>query len=285
MSQLDVLPYFFGKDEYDSISVLRLDLPDPLSGGNKSFKLKYNLEEMKRLGLTKLITFGGAFSNHIAAVATAGRKNDFETIGIIRGNELHEDSNAVLKYASGCGMKLVFVSRQDYRRRNDPAFIDELLQQHGPAYVLPEGGSNEFAVKGCKEILLEETDSFDTIICPVGTGATLAGIIASAKPHQHIIGIAVLEGKEYLEKEVYTLLKNETFSAAWKIEGRFTFGGYARSSTELEKFRAEMKQRYDLPLDLIYSAKALFGARELNKAYNTKTLFIHTGGYAFPGEF
>ncbi len=281
MSQIDILEDFFGEGENNSLSVLRLDLPDPLSGGNKSYKLKHNLEEMRRLGLKKLITFGGAFSNHIAAVATVGKKYGFETIGIIRGDELNTDSNAVLKYAASCGMKMTFISREDYRKRNDPDFINELLQKFGSAYVLPEGGSNEFAVKGCKEILSGETDLFDTIICPVGTGATLAGIISSAKAHQHIIGIAVLEGKEYLEREVYTLLQQETKQAAWRIEDRFTFGGYGRSSALLENFKNEMKLKYDLPLDLIYSAKALFAARELNKSHLSKTLFIHTGGYAF----
>ncbi len=302
VSQIDILQDFFGDGH--SLSVLRLDLPDPLSGGNKSYKLKYNLEEMQRLGLNTLITFGGAFSNHVAAVATAGKNFGFETIGIIRGDELNADSNAVLKHATSCGMKTVFISREDYRKRNDPDFINELLQKHGPAYVLPEGGSNVFAVKGCKEILSEETDLFDTIICPVGTGATLAGFIASAKAHQHIIGIAVLEGKEYLENEVTRLLQDQKVKAKWKIEHGFTFGGYGKTSkyynngadleivsavrsqlgpAGLENFKSEMKLKYDLPLDLIYSAKALFATRELNKSYLTKTLFIHTGGYAFSG--
>jgi 1-aminocyclopropane-1-carboxylate deaminase len=268
----------------ETLSILRLDLPDPLSGGNKSFKLKYNLVEMNRLGHSRLLTFGGAFSNHIAAVANAGRKNNFETIGIIRGDELRQDSNAVLKYATECGMKLIFVSREEYRKRNDAEFIEELLKQYGSAYLLPEGGSNEFAVKGCREILSGETELFDTIICPVGTGATLAGIIAAAKPSQEIIGIAVLEGKDYLEKEVSILLQNENVVAKWKIVHDFTFGGYARSSSELESFVNEMKIKQDLPLDLIYSGKALFAINEMKKGNVLRgkhLLFVHTGGYAF----
>jgi 1-aminocyclopropane-1-carboxylate deaminase len=268
----------------ETLSILRLDLPDPLSGGNKSFKLKYNLAEMKRLGYNRLLTFGGAFSNHIAAVANAGRKNNFETVGIIRGDELRHDSNAVLNYATECGMKLIFVSRDEYRKRNNPEFIEELLKRYGPAYLLPEGGSNEFAVKGCREILSEGTGLFDTIICPVGTGATLAGIIAAAKPTQEIIGIAVLEGKDYLEKEVSTLLQNENILAKWKIVHDFTFGGYARSSSELEIFVNEMKSKHDLSLDLIYSGKALFAINEMKKGNALRgkhLLFVHTGGYAF----
>lgn len=281
MPQIDVLKGFFGEDSANSLAILRLDLPDPLSGGNKSFKLKYNLQETKRLGFKKLITFGGAFSNHIAAVANAGKKNEIETVGIIRGEELNADSNAVLKYASYRGMQLIFISREDYRKRNDPDFINLLQQQYGPAYLLPEGGSNEFAVKGCKEILPAEADLFDIIICPVGTGATLAGIIASAKSHQEIIGVAVLEGKEYLENEVAQLLQNQSVQAKWKIEHGFTFGGYARSSPLLEAFVAEMKTKYNLPLEPVYSAKALYALKETGNKINCRILFIHTGGYAF----
>lgn len=279
MSQIDLLSNFW--NDGDSLAVLRLDLPDPLAGGNKSFKLKYNLEEMKWRGLNRLLTFGGAFSNHIAAVANAGKQNKFETVGIIRGEELNTDSNAVLKYAAACGMKLGFISREDYRRRNDPEFINELLQQFGPAYVLPEGGSNELAVKGTKEILSETTGQFDTIVCPVGTGATLAGIIAAAKPHQEIIGIAVLEGKDYLEREVERLLKNEIVRAKWKIEHGFTLGGYAHSSAELENFIKSMQEKYNLPLDPVYSGKSLLALGQMKKEFGKNILFIHTGGYAF----
>lgn len=284
MSQIDIFQHFFGNGEDDSLAVLRLDLPDPLSGGNKSFKLKYNLEEMKRLGFDKLITFGGAFSNHIAAVATAGKKNNFETIGIIRGDELNSDSNAVLKYAAVCGMKLVFISRKAYRKRNDPDFIEDLLKVYGPAYLLPEGGSNEFAVKGCMAILSAQTDAYTVIICPVGTGATLAGIIASAKSHQHIIGIAVLNGKEYLENEVKNLLKEREVVARWQIVHEFVFGGYGKTGTELEEFIQKIKQQFNLPAESIYSGKALYALNEMKKAASlpsTPILFIHTGGYAF----
>ncbi|HET6990477.1 MAG TPA: pyridoxal-phosphate dependent enzyme [Bacteroidia bacterium] len=284
MPQIQVIPDFF---EDNSLSILRLDLPDPVSGGNKIYKLKYNLEEMGRLGLKKLLTFGGAFSNHIAAVATAGRERNFETVGIIRGDELTEISNAVLDYASSCGMKLIFISREDYRKRNDPVFQKNLLVQYGPAYLLPEGGSNEFAVKGCKEILSAETEKYDQLICPVGTGATLAGIISSAKKHQEIIGLAVLNGKDYLEKEVENYLAKETVVAKWKIEHDFTLGGYGKSNPELKNFIAEMKTRYELPLDEIYSGKTLFAIRQMKKndfLRGKNHLFVHTGGYAFTAD-
>jgi 1-aminocyclopropane-1-carboxylate deaminase len=284
MPQVEKYPHFFGESENDALAVLRIDLPDPLAGGNKSYKLKYNLEEMKRTGFSKLITFGGAFSNHIAAVAHAGKKNNFETIGIIRGDELTSDSNTVLKYASACGMQLIFISREEYRKRNDADFIAALLKKYGPSYLLPEGGSNEYAVKGCKEILSEATDAYDVIICPVGTGATLAGIIGGSSAHQHIIGIAVLNGKTYLENEVSRLLKNEIVKATWEINHDFTFGGYANTLPVLSDFIAKINSVYQLPLDLVYSGKALFAIAEMQKGEifrGKRLLFIHTGGYAF----
>jgi 1-aminocyclopropane-1-carboxylate deaminase len=262
------------------IYLLRLDLPDPLSGGNKFYKLKRNLEEIRRQKKTSLLTFGGAFSNHIAAVAAAGRRAGIPTTGIIRGEELNKDSNKVLRFAAECGMQLHFISREDYRKRNDPEFVRSLAMLSDDAYILPEGGSNAFAVKGCMEILPPESAAFDIIICPVGTGATLAGIIASAAAHQLVTGIAVLEGKSYLETEVKNLLTGFSASASWQINHDFNFGGYAKTDTRLEEFIAEMKNT--LPLDNIYSGKALFAAKEIAKeAHGKKILFIHTGGYAF----
>lgn len=266
------------------ISILRLDLPDPLSGGNKSYKLKYNLEAMRAAGKNTMLSFGGAFSNHIAALAAGGKCEKFQTIGIIRGEELNENSNAVLQFASSCGMQLHFVSREEYRRRNDADFIAELEKEFPGVYLLPEGGSNELAVKGCSEILNEESARADLIFAPVGTGATLAGIIASAKAHQHVTGIAVLEGKTYLENEVRRLLGNREIQCSWEINSDFTFGGYARSNENLLNFISEIQNQFQLPLDPVYSGKAFYAMTEILKAEkfrNAKPLFIHTGGYAF----
>ncbi len=272
---------FFGTSRVDC---LRLDQPDPVIGGNKAFKLKYNVEEMRWRKLNRLLTFGGAFSNHIAAVAAAGKRNGFETVGIIRGEELSAGSNAVLKFAASCGMKLVFVSRENYRRRNDADFCKTLLEAHGPAYLLPEGGSNTLAVNGCMEILPPGAEHYDVIVCPVGTGATLAGIAASAKAHQQVMGIAVLNGKDYLETEVMRLLETRNVKATWSIAHEYTFGGYANSSPELDAFLVELKTQAALPLDPVYSGKALFALRDLlskNAFSGKRVLFVHTGGYAF----
>jgi len=281
VSTIQKINNFFGDD---SLSILRLDLPDPITGGNKFFKLKYNLEEMKRQGQQRLLTFGGAFSNHIAAVATLGKKNNFETIGIIRGDELTEMSNKVLEYASNCGMKLIFVSREQYREKNNLDFQNSLLEKYGPFYLLHEGGANELAVKGCKEILSLETEKYLQIVCPVGTGATLAGIISSANSEQKIVGVAVLQGKGYLEKEVERFLASENSHADWTIEHGFTLGGYGKSSSELRQFIYEMESQYDLPLDEIYSGKTLFAISQMKRQGllgHGNILFVHTGGYSF----
>ena len=278
--RIETLEDFSGKG--NSIDILRLDLPDPLSGGNKSFKLKYNIAAMKASGLSTLVTFGGAFSNHIAAVAVAGKQEKIKTIGIIRGDELNPRSNPVLKFASQCGMEMIFVSREKYRERNDPGFIKTNFENPERYYILPEGGSNALAVRGCKEILSPATGKYHRIILPAGTGATMAGIIAAAKPHQHIMGIAVLEGKNYLEEEVKKLLQDEIPAATWEINYDFTFGGYAKTSAELENFISEMKMKYKLPLDPLYSGKALFALCQTVKEHKVSpSLFIHTGGYAF----
>ena len=154
--------------------VLRLDTIGFYEGGNKYFKLKYNLEEAKKQGHKTILTFGGAWSNHLAAVAAVSDKNS-EIIAVIRGEEPKILSDT-LRFCKEKGVRLHFVSREDYRRKNDPGFIEELRKKFGEFYLLPEGGSNEMAVKGCKEILDLINIDFDFVCCPVGSGGTLAGI-------------------------------------------------------------------------------------------------------------
>lgn len=193
-------------------------------------------------------------------------------------------SNKVLEYASNCGMKLIFVSREQYRERNNLDFQNSLLEKYGPFYLLHEGGANELAVKGCKEILSLETEKYLQVVCPVGTGATLAGIISSANSEQKIVGIAVLQGKGYLEKEVERFLASENSHADWTIEHGFTLGGYGKSSSELRQFIYEMESQYDLLLDEIYSGKTLFAIFQMKRQGlldQGNILFVHTGGYSF----
>ncbi|HTL80296.1 MAG TPA: 1-aminocyclopropane-1-carboxylate deaminase/D-cysteine desulfhydrase [Bacteroidia bacterium] len=272
-----------------SFSILRLDLPDPVSGGNKYFKLKYNLAEMKATGKKRLLTFGGAYSNLIAAVSVAGKRNEIETIGIIRGEELNENSNAVLRFASSNGMQLHFVSREEYRKRNEEKYHEELKKKFNADIVLPEGGSNELAVKGCMEILSVETDLADVIFCPVGTGATLAGIVLSAKAHQHVIGIPALKGEGYLETEVKNFLGTRRVSCSWEIDHSFNsvLGSYGEETPRLKEFMDRIWREHHLPLEKIYSGRTFFAMMERMRSpqlADKKGLFIHTGGFAFLNE-
>jgi 1-aminocyclopropane-1-carboxylate deaminase len=264
--------------------LLRLDLPDPLMGGNKAYKLKYNLEAFRNSGKKQILSFGGAYSNHLAALAATGKKHRIETIGIVRGDELKADSNPVLRFASDCGMELCFISREEYRLRNDPSFVKLLSFDFPDAYIVPEGGANQLAVQGCMEILSTETNAMDYFVCAVGTGATLAGIILAAQKHQHVIGIAVLEGKNYLENEVSKFLLGQDLQATWEINENYTLGGYAQVNEEFTRFIAEMSEKHKLPLDPVYSGKSFFGFDSMHKQGlfdGKKALFIHTGGYAF----
>ena len=177
-----------------TLEIKREDLIHPIVSGNKFRKLKYNLLQAKTENQHTLLTFGGAYSNHIAAVAFAGKEHGFKTVGIIRGNELEKGfaENPTLQFAHDCGMQFDFVSREDYRKKLDVDFIEKLIAKWGRFYSIPEGGTNALAVLGCQEILKEEDSKFDFICCCVGTGGTISGLINSAQPHQKILGFPAL---------------------------------------------------------------------------------------------
>ncbi len=270
-----------------SLSFLRLDLPDAVAGGNKSYKLKYHLEVFRMIGDGSILSFGGAYSNHIAALAYAGKVNNIPTIGVIRGEELNAGSNSVLRFASECGMKLHFISRGYYRQKNETESTLDFIEQFGTIYVVPEGGGGDQGVRGCLEILTPECDKFDELVLPVGTGTTIAGIIQTAKAHQHVSGIAVLSAKDHLEDEIRKMMY-EKVSCSWDLYHDFTLGGYANTSDELTAFIQTMKTQYDLPLDHVYSGKALFALHRMANSGSFRgknVLFVHTGGYAFVNQY
>lgn len=253
-------------------------LHDEISG-NKFRKLKYNLKEAKELEFTKLLTFGGAYSNHIAAVAAAGRDYGFETIGIIRGEELalKYQENPTLKKASENGMQFSFVSRTQYRDKTNPDFLAELKQQFGDFYLIPEGGTNELAVKGCEEILTADDELFDFICCAVGTGGTISGIINSLQPHQKALGFPALKG-DFLFDEIRKYAKNDR----WDLITDYHFGGYAKINEQLKQFMDQFYKKYLITLDPVYTSKLTFGVIDLiSKGYfkpHSKIVLIHTGG-------
>ncbi len=185
-----------------SLSIKREDLIHPIISGNKYRKLKYNLLHAKEEGFKKLLTYGGAFSNHILAVAAAGKENGLDTIGVIRGDELEEkwEVNPTLALAKNLGMCFKFVSREQYRQNGDDRFVETLKKEFGNFYAIPEGGTNALAIKGCEEILFDEDKEFDIVATCVGTGGTLAGLINSSAPNQEILGFSALKGNFLLDE-------------------------------------------------------------------------------------
>ncbi|MDB9993633.1 pyridoxal-phosphate dependent enzyme [Flavobacteriaceae bacterium] len=262
-----------------NLVIKREDQLHPDISGNKLRKLKYNILEAKRLNKTTLLTFGGAYSNHIAAVASLGKEYGFKTIGIIRGEELVNkvSINATLSFAKSCGMFFYFISRAEYRKKNELFFLENLKSIYGDFYLLPEGGTNDFAVKGCAEILTNKDTSFDYVCSSVGTGGTLAGLIMSSNSLQTVIGFSALKGTfqtSYINK--FTRKKN------YRILDDYCFGGYAKINFELIEFINDFKNKTTVSLDPIYTGKMIFGIFDLiNKGYfkeNSTILAVHTGG-------
>jgi 1-aminocyclopropane-1-carboxylate deaminase len=249
------------------VSVLRLDLIHPQISGNKWFKLKYNLEEAKKQGYDTILTFGGAFSNHIYATAVACQKFGLKSVGVIRG-EKEAETNSTLSEAKKYGMQLVFVSREDYKKKKEENFIDGFRNWFGNFYVIPEGGDNELGIKGCEEILPQEND-FDIVFCACGTGTTFKGIERSLRKDQQIFGISVIKGEGNL-------------NALPNIISDYNFGGYAKHTDELLKFKAHFEKENNIPLDYIYTAKLFFAVNDLilkkKIPSDKKIAVIHTGG-------
>ena len=262
-----------------SLEIKREDLLHPFISGNKFRKMKYNLLQAKAENQHTLLTFGGAYSNHIAAVAYAGKEQEFKTIGIIRGDELGDkiEENPTLKFAQECGMQFEFVTREAYRHKTEPDFIANLQQKFGSFYLVPEGGTNEYAIKGCEEILTEEDIKFDYVCCAVGTGGTISGIINSALPNQKLLGFPALKG-DFLKDEICKFATSKN----WELVTDYHFGGYGKVNEELIQFINQFYRQTQVPLDPVYTGKMFFGVIDLiQKNYfpdNSKILLIHTGG-------
>jgi len=260
-----------------SLCIRREDLLHPHISGNKYRKLKYNLLQAKNQGAQTLVSFGGAFSNHISALAVAAAENGFKSIGIIRGDELESlPLNPTLAFAEKHGMELVFVSRETYRSKSDTGYLNELRLRYGPCYIIPEGGTNELAVKGCEEILTDADADFNYICCAVGTGGTISGIINSSVDSQQVLGFPVLKADLADDVRKYAIKSN------WTLINDYHFGGYAKVPTELIHFINDFYKQFKVPLDPIYTGKLLFGVMNMiREGYfdkGSKILAIHTGG-------
>jgi 1-aminocyclopropane-1-carboxylate deaminase len=257
------------------VFVKRDDLTHEHVSGNKFRKLKYNLLEAKNMGFKKILTFGGAFSNHIAAVAEAGFLFGFDTLGLIRGDELNAESSPTLKFATQKGMKFEFVSREAYRNKADltSVFSNEY-------FVIPEGGSNYLALKGVAE-LLEEQLYPDYICTAVGTGGTMAGLLSNVKYEGEVLGFTVLKNGDFLKDEVSFFLEKD-FPENAELETRFHFGGYAKYNDELLSFIKTFESKHDFLLDQVYTGKMFFGVyQKIKEGFfkkGTRIVLLHTGG-------
>lgn len=261
-----------------SVTVRRDDLLNTHISGNKFRKLKYNLLEARKQNYSQLLTFGGAYSNHIAAVAAAGKEHGFSTVGLIRGEELAADSlNPTLRFAASCDMQLHYLSRADYRLRHEEEFVALLEKRFGRFYLLPEGGTNALAVRGCEEILTPDDASFNYICVAGGTGGTAAGICNSAALHQCVLVFSALAGR-FLEDEI----KKWTSRRNFRVIDEYCFGGYAKINVELVRFLNSFHREYGIPLDPVYTGKMMFGILDMIDSgkipSGSSVLAVHTGG-------
>lgn len=263
--------------------VKREDLNHPFVTGNKWWKLRYNLREAQQQRHETLLTFGGAYSNHIYAVAAAAKELGLKSIGVIRGEE-HLPLNARLKSAVSNGMTLHYVTRLAYRNKNNDTFLTELNEQFDRFYLIPEGGSNERGVKGVEELGKLLPWDFDYLCCPVGTGASMAGLIRASMEKSILLGFVVMKGGESWKEEVN---KYSPVYGNWDLQYEYHFGGYAKSNSILNRFINDFQESYGIALDPVYSAKMFFGIFDLvRKKFfkkNSRIMAIHTGGI-IPGD-
>jgi 1-aminocyclopropane-1-carboxylate deaminase len=272
------------KDSGVRLLIKRDDLIHEHISGNKWRKLKYNLREAAEQNHHTLLTFGGAYSNHIAATAFAAQKAGLSSIGVIRGED--DLTNPTLQFAREHGIQLYFVSREDYRRKNEDDFIDSLEEKFDRFFLIPEGGANGSGVRGCVEVLPEIEEDFDVVCCAAGTGTTLAGLALTLKENQKLLGFPALKGGEFLNDEVERLILESRLRPPSSINMHlitdYHFGGYAKMKTELLEFIYGFQERTGIPLDPVYTGKMMYGVYDMIRnglfEKGATILAIHTGG-------
>ena len=269
-----------------NVFLLRLDQTGGPAPGNKSFKLGECLALAREQGVTRLVSFGGAWSNHLHALAAVGHQQGLETVGIVRGDTATHES-AMLADVRRWGMQIIPVSREEYRQRNDPQYQQEIAQRLNPCLLIPEGGATAMGARGCKaiaELIRREAPSARHIGIPVGTGTTLAGLVASLDESYDVLGISALKGASDLEQRVQELLGQLTVDphARWRIDHDHHCGGFARVSDALREFILAFEAVHGIELDPVYTGKMLFAIHQRRKRgewdANSPILAIHTGG-------
>lgn len=262
--------------------ILRLDRIHPVISGNKWFKLKGFLQQALQSPGQPVITFGGPWSNHLIAAAYATRRQGLTAIGIVRG-ERPPVLSATLTAAANYGMQLEFISRREYAEKETPAFLRQLTDRYPGAYIIPEGGAGPIGIKGSEDILrTTDTSQYTHILCAVGTGTTLMGLIRAARPGQAVIGIPVLKGfDEWAVIDPHAFLTPEQKAGADILPG-YHFGGYARHPPELLEFMNRWYRDTGVPSDIVYTGKLFFALWDsVHKGLfpaGSQLLVIHSGG-------
>lgn len=263
--------------------VKRDDLMHPLISGNKWRKLKYLIGSIADGGSSTVLSFGGAYSNHLLALAEVAFLAGFESIGVVRG-ERTLPLNPVLAYCESRGMRLYYVDRGTYRRKHEPAFLRQLQETFGDFALIPVGGASPSALKGVAEMVAEISEPFSMITTAVGTGTTLAGLIASVQSHQACLGVACLKGASFLRNDVASLLAKSGIGDMdnWEMDLDHHFGGFAKSTPALNKFVSEFTNRTGVPIEPVYSGKmvsAVYDRIEDGRiSAGQRVVLLHTGG-------
>ncbi len=282
------------------LDMLRIDKTDPLISGNKWFKLKYNLAEAKKQKHHTLLSFGGPYSNHLHALASAATQYNFNSIGIIRG-EQQLPLNPTLADVTAQGMKLYYIDRKSYRNKHQPDTISRIKAEienndpfnigslAGQFYLLPEGGTNSLAVTGAAEIVRFIPDTTDYVCVSCGTGGTMAGII-SGLSHRHnshckVLGFPAMKGGQFLQAFIEQLLSRQNLSSntiPWQLFYQWSFGGFGKLNRQLAVFLDDFEQKYQIDLDPIYTAKMMYAIVSMAEANffspGSRIVAIHTGG-------
>lgn len=269
----------------NNADIKRLDLLHPIVSGNKFYKLKYNIEQAKHLGVERVVTFGGAYSNHLHAAAWACKENNLQLIALIRGEEPEHLSPTIIDIITW-GAQVEYITRDAYAHKATEDFKIWIFDTFGPSFIIPEGGANFLGVNGCMEILTPEDQVYSDIFCSAGTGTMASGLALSLKPHQILHVVSALKGggmkQQMFELIKYFLMDDEAASEVLKnvvFHEDYHFGGYAKTTPELEEFIAHQKAHFDLPLDKVYTGKLFKAFLEIEKNnVFEKALIIHSGG-------
>jgi 1-aminocyclopropane-1-carboxylate deaminase len=263
--------------------IKRDDLIHPIVSGNKWRKLKYNLLEAKATNQKVILTFGGAYSNHLYATSAAGKAMGFETIGIVRGEEFEHNETDTLKFCKEQGMQLHFVSREEYRRRNSVSYLYELVQKFNYPFVINEGGTSGQGLKGVAEMVAEVGEQLgrqpDYYAVAVGTGGTAAGILSTGSD---VLGFSALKGGDFLETDINDLLAKHEQKGKLQLLTDYHFGGYAKWNSQLTDFMNSFNSDFDIQLEQVYTAKMFFGLFDMIEQNRfergTTIVAVHTGG-------